>query len=146
MSRRTRLPRTAIPTTICRMAAEPLPPAVQGVEAEVLESVWDLGETSVRAVMDALNAAADPPRAYTTYMTTLSRLHRKGLLDRRRDGKTDLYSAVHNRDEYADLRARAEVAALVDAFGDVALGHFARQISELDPDRRKALQRLARGR
>ena len=32
--------------------------------------------------------------------------------------------------------------ALVDAFGDVALGHFARQIAELDPERRAALERL----
>lgn len=108
--------------------------------------VWDLGEASVRAVMDALNATAEESRAYTTYMTTLSRLHRKGLLERRRDGKTDIFRAVHTREEYADLRARAEVAALVDTFGDVALGHFARQIARLDSDRRDALERLARGR
>ena len=107
-----------------------------------MDVVWDLGEASVRAVMDALNATADAPRAYTTYMTSLSRLNQKGLLERRRDGKTDLYRAVFSREEYADLRTRVEVAA----FGDVALGHFARQISELDPDRRKALERLARGR
>ena len=111
-----------------------------------MDVVWDLGEASVRAVMDALNTTADAPRAYTTYMTSLSRLNQKGLLERRRDGKTDLYRAVYSREEYADLRTRVEVAALVDAFGDVALGHFARQISELDPDRRKALERLARGR
>lgn len=111
-----------------------------------MDVVWDLGEASVRAVMDELNTTADAPRAYTTYMTTLSRLNQKGLLERRRDGKTDLYRPVYTREEYADLRTRVEVAALVDAFGDVALGHFARQISELDPDRRKALERLARGR
>jgi predicted transcriptional regulator len=79
-------------------------------------------------------------------MTTLARLHKKGLLTRRREGKTDVYVAVHTPAEYADLRARAEVAGLVDAFGDVALGHFARQIAELDPERRKALERLARER
>jgi BlaI family transcriptional regulator, penicillinase repressor len=128
------------------MSEAPIPPAVGGVEAEVLETVWDLGEASVRTVMDALNATADPPRAYTTYMTTLSRLHRKGLLERHRDGKTDVYLPVHTREQYADLRARAEVAAIVDTFGDVALSHFAREIADLDPDRRKALERLARGR
>jgi hypothetical protein len=37
-----------------------------------------------------------------------------------------------------------EVAALVDAFGDVALGHFARQVADGDPQRRRALERLAR--
>jgi len=96
--------------------------------------------------MDALNAGPGKDRAYTTFMTVMARLDRKGLLTRRREGKTDLYRPALGRDEYADLRARAEVASLVDQFGDVALGHFARQMAQLDPDRRRALQRLARER
>ena len=110
-----------------------------------MEVLWDLGEAPLRVVMDELNARAETPRAYTTYMTILGRLHAKGLLTRRREGKTDVYRPVHTRAEYADLRAQAEVAALVETFGDVALGHFARQVSDLDPDRRAALERLARG-
>jgi predicted transcriptional regulator len=119
------------------------PPELHALEAEVMDAVWELGEAPVREVMDALNRAAPKPRAYTTYMTTLARLHGKGLLDRRRDGKTDLYRPVHTREQYADLRAQSEVAALVDAFGDVALGHFARQMAQLDPERRRALEQLS---
>jgi BlaI family transcriptional regulator, penicillinase repressor len=122
------------------------PPPLHELEAEVMDTVWDLGEAPVRTVMDVLNRDASKPRAYTTYMTILGRLHGKGLLERRREGKTDVYRAVHTRNEYADLRARAEVAALVDTFGDVALGHFARQVADVDPERRAALERLARGR
>jgi predicted transcriptional regulator len=125
--------------------AATIPPAVQGAEAEAMEVLWDLGEASVRTVMDELNARAEAPRAYTTYMTMLGRLHAKGLLARRREDKTDYYRPVHTREEYADLRAQVEVAAIIDAFGDVALGHFARQMAELDPERRAALERLARG-
>jgi predicted transcriptional regulator len=124
---------------------DPAPP-LHALEAEVMGAIWDMGEASVRQVMEALNQAAPKPRAYTTYMTILGRLHGKALLERRREGKTDIYSAVHSREEYADLRAAAEVEALVDAFGDVALSHFARQMAELDPQRRKALERLARAR
>jgi len=111
-----------------------------------MDVVWELEEASVREVMDRLNATAPKPRAYTTYMTILARLHTKGVLARRREGKTDFYRPVHTRGEYADLRAQSEVAALVDEFGDVALSHFARQMAELDPERRKALERLARER
>jgi predicted transcriptional regulator len=85
------------------------PPAVQGLEAEALAVVQDRGEASVRAVMDVLERTAAAPRAYTTYMTTLARLHKKGLLTRRREGKTDIYVAAHTREEYAHLRAAAEV-------------------------------------
>jgi predicted transcriptional regulator len=111
-----------------------------------MEVIWDRGEASVREVMDVINKAAEKPRAYTTYMTILGRLDTKGLVTRRREGKTDHFSALTSRDVYADRRAQAGVAALVDTFGDVALGHFARQIAELDPERRRALERLARGR
>jgi BlaI family transcriptional regulator, penicillinase repressor len=123
----------------------PPAPALHELEAEVMDAMWKLEEASVRDVMDALNRAGSKPRAYTTYMTILSRLNGKGLLTRRREGKTDIYAPVHTREEYADMRAETEVAALVETFGDVALSHFARQVADLDPERRKALEQLARG-
>jgi predicted transcriptional regulator len=76
-------------------------------------------------------------------MTIMSRLHKKGLLQRRREGKTDLYAPAWERDEYMRVRAGAEVEELVAQYGDVALSHFARQMASLDPARRRALQRLA---
>lgn len=109
-----------------------------------MEEVWKRGEASVRDVMEGLNAGADKERAYTTYMTILARLDRKGLLERRRQGKTDFYRPRYARDQYADLRARAELDSFVDQFGDLALAHIARQLARLDPRRRRALERLAR--
>jgi predicted transcriptional regulator len=122
-----------------------VPPPLHELEAEVMEEVWKHDESSVRAVMDALNhRTRGKPRAYTTYMTIMSRLHRKGLLGRRREGQTDFYRPAYTREEYADLRAQAGVDSLVEQYGDVALSHFARQMAELDPERRRQLQRLAR--
>ena len=109
-----------------------------------MDAVWEQDEASVRQVMEALNAKTSKPRAYTTYMTIMRRLDAKGLLDRRREGKTDFYRPAYTREEYADLRAQAGVDSLVEQYGDVALGHFARQMAELDPQRRRQLQRLAR--
>ena len=111
-----------------------------------MEAVWNRGEASIREVMDDLNAGPGKHRAYTTFMTVMARLDRKGLLSRRREGKTDIYRPRLTRDQYADLRAQAEVASLVEQFGDVALSHFASQMADLDPERRRALQRLARER
>jgi predicted transcriptional regulator len=109
-----------------------------------MEQLWADGEVSVRAVMEALNNRARPQRAYTTYMTIMARLHKKGVLDRRREGKTDFYAPKLGRDEYMASRARDQVDALVAQYGEVALTHFARQVASLDPARRRALQRLAR--
>jgi BlaI family transcriptional regulator, penicillinase repressor len=121
-----------------------VPPPLHELEAEVMEEMWYRGEASVREVMEALNADADKERAYTTYMTIMTRLDGKGLLDRRREGKTDFYTPRHTRDQYSDLRARAELDSIVDQFGELALAHIARQWGRLDPERRRALRRLAR--
>jgi predicted transcriptional regulator len=122
------------------------PPAVLGdLEAEVMEFLWDGGESSVRRVMEGLNARVAEPRAYTTYMTVLSRLHGKGLVERRREGRSDLYRPSLGRADYRSRRAGAEVQALVDDYGDAVLAEFARQMARLDPERLAELARLARG-
>jgi predicted transcriptional regulator len=122
----------------------PLPPPLHELEEAVMEEIWRQEEVCVRDVMEALNAGAATSRAYTTYMTIMSRLDGKGLLQRRREGKTDFYRAVYTRERYADLRAGAAIDSVVDQFGEVALAHIARQMAQLDPEHRRSLQRLAR--
>ena len=124
--------------------ADAVPPPLHELEAEVMEELWSSGEAPVRAVMEALNKRTRKKRAYTTYMTIMGRLHKKGLLVRRREGKTDFYSPSQSREEYMSVRAQAEVEELVAQYGDVALSNFAQQMADLDPARRRALQRLAR--
>jgi predicted transcriptional regulator len=122
------------------------PPALHELEAEIMEEVWRQGQpTTVKLVMDALNRKAKPPRAYTTYMTVMRRLNDKGLLQRRRSGRSDTYEAALTREQYQDRRAGAEVRELVDQFGDAALAHFARSLSALDPAQQRWLRRLASG-
>jgi predicted transcriptional regulator len=121
------------------------PPLLHELEAEVMEEVWHHGERSVREVLDALNARTAPERAYTTILTVMQRLHVKQLLLRERRGRHDVYLPALSRAEYAEARAAAEVGALVSEYGDVALTHFARHMSALDPKRREQIRRLARG-
>jgi predicted transcriptional regulator len=121
-----------------------VPPPLHELESEVMEELWRSGEAPVRAVMEVLNKRASKKRAYTTYMTIMARLHKKGMLVRRREGKTDFYAPAQPREEYLAVRARAEVEDLVAQYGDVALSNFAAQMASLDPARRRALQRLAR--
>jgi predicted transcriptional regulator len=122
---------------------KPLPP-LHELESEVMEQLWRAGGGTVRVVTEALNRGTSNPRAYTTYMTIMARLHKKGFLKRRREGKSDFYTPVISREEYRDARAQADVESLVDDYGDLALAHFARQMQGLDPKRREQLRRLAR--
>src|SRR5579859_4040412 len=100
---------------------EPVLPPLHELEAEVMEELWSRGEAPVRAVMEALNRRTSKDRAYTTYMTIMARLHKKGVLRRRRDGKADFYSPKLSREDFMARRAAAEVDDLVAQYGDVAL-------------------------
>lgn len=107
-----------------------------------MEEMWCREDATVREVLESLNRGRKQ-RAYTTVMTIMRRLDDKGLLSRRRRGKSDIYRVEIGRDEYMEARAKAEVAGLVDEFGDLALAHFARQMARLDPQRARRLRRLA---
>jgi predicted transcriptional regulator len=123
----------------------PAPPALFELESEVMEEIWRQGRTNVRAVMERLNKKRRKDRAYTTYMTIMARLARKGLLYREREGRTDAYWPRLTREEYQQARAGHEVSTLVGEFGEVALVQFAKEIDKLDPARARQLRRLARG-
>lgn len=123
-------------------AASNVPPGLHELESELMELIWERGECNVRSVLEELNKRSYKQRKYTTVMTTMARLGKKGLLIRRRDGRTDIYKPAMTRDEYLEARAAAEVGALVDNYGEAALVHFARQMDQLDPERREQLRRI----
>ena len=110
-----------------------------------MEEVWARGRATVREVLDALNARSGKERAYTTVMTVMSRLDtQKRMLSRVRRGRSNVYRASIERETYLEARAAAQVTALVDEYGDVALVHFARQMSQLDPKRARELRASAK--
>lgn len=119
-------------------------PGMSDLEREVMEVVWkSAGEVSVRQVAELVNAEGEKQRAYTTYMTILSRLDDKGIVERRREGKSDMYRPTATRKAYLEGRARTEVDALVGEYGEIALAQFARQVSEVSPDEAARLRKLA---
>jgi predicted transcriptional regulator len=121
------------------------PPALHELESKVMAAVWAQSEATVRSVTDSLADDPDGPRSYTTILTVMTRLDRKGFLARRRDGKRDVYTPAVDQDVYLRARSEAEVDALVEAYGDLALTQFARRIDALDPAHQQALRRRARG-
>jgi len=70
--------------------------ALGKLERQVLEEAWRRGEVSVRDIY----VAFDERIAYTTLMTTLDRLFRKQILDRRKDGRAFFYSPAVSREEF----------------------------------------------
>jgi len=81
-----------------------------------MQAVWRLGESSVRSVQEGLGNDL----AYTTLMTTLDRLFRKGLLQRRKVGKAFLYTASVTPDELRGGAARNLIDVLLGRSGERA--------------------------
>jgi predicted transcriptional regulator len=114
------------------------------LESVVMHMVWDHGRpVTVRELFDELRH--ERPIAYTTVMSTMDNLHRKGWLAREKDGKAYRYTATASREEYS---ARLMREAL-DGGGDTeaVLSHFVAQMGGAESEvLRTVVGRLTRGR
>jgi predicted transcriptional regulator len=81
------------------------------LERRVLEATWERGgPVTVRELLPALGGVA-----YTTAMTTLDRLHRKGFLVREKAGRGFVYAAAWSRDELASHLIGSALSSLMPA-------------------------------
>ena len=114
------------------------------LEAVIMDHVWEHPEpVTVRELHGEMSA--DRVIAYTTVMSTMDNLHRKGWLARAKEGKAYRYTATASRAEYS---ARLMREALADG-GDteVVLSHFLAQIDGEESEAlRSVLGRLRGGR
>jgi predicted transcriptional regulator len=116
------------------------------LERSVMESLWEMARDRPGATFTAREVAATLPRhAYTTVLTVLDRLTRKGFLERFRDGRSHHYAPTGSRESY--------IAQLMhDALGDTrdreaALVHFAETVTSSEAVLlREVLRRLERER
>src|SRR3974377_1631615 len=115
---------------MARTAREVPPP----LELLCLKAIWAQGESRVKTVHEVI--VQSRPLAYTTILTTMDRLARKGILKRRKLGKAFLYEAKASREE---LR-RAAVRELLDGYFDGSEGDLIRFLRGLEPASAAPLQ------
>ena len=82
------------------------------LERDVMAVVWTAPEVSVRDVCARLESVA-----YTTVMTTMDRLFKKGLLGRRKVGRAFVYRAVATREELQGAVASELMQSLLERQG-----------------------------
>ena len=81
------------------------------LEQDTMNEVWRQKEVNVRQVAMAFNDAV----AYTTVMTTLDRLYKKGFLNRRKEGRAFFYSPRFTPAELEQGMAEDVISSLLDA-------------------------------
>ena len=95
------------------------------LESVIMHLVWDHDTpVTVREVLGELRQ--ERAIAYTTVMSTMDNLHRKGWLDRVKDGKAYRYTATASREEYSAGLMREALAGGGDT--EAVLSHFVAQM------------------
>jgi predicted transcriptional regulator len=110
----------------------PLAGVLGPLETEVMGIIWDRGEVTVRDVYDQLRA--NRPIAYTTVMTTMSRLAEKGLLDRVEDQQAHRYSPLVTRERYARSTVKTVMDWLVTQFQEPTVAYLVDRLDRGDPE------------
>ena len=133
---------------------DPLRAAFGHLERDVMDVVWQGDPVSVREVQSRLPRAV----AYTTVMTTLDRLFKKGFVERILDGRAFLYSAAHTREQvetavaaglltgflqYGSGAARPLLSNLVDVVAERD-GALLEELAALVRDKQRAAGEVAK--
>jgi len=107
------------------------------LESELMERIWARGETCVRDLHDEIGSRL----AYTTVMTTLDRLYKKGLLERRAVGRAFYYTAKVSKLDYNHQLTQHLLGIAVEESGSkqALLSCFVDYVSDSD---RKLLDEL----
>ncbi|HWH30871.1 MAG TPA: BlaI/MecI/CopY family transcriptional regulator [Mycobacteriales bacterium] len=98
------------------------------LEAAIMECLWARSQpASVRDVLGELHTGKQ--LAYTTVLTVLDNLHRKGVVTREMSGRAWLYQPAYSREEHTAMMLREVLGTSGDR--QAALMHF---VAELDTD------------
>jgi predicted transcriptional regulator len=100
------------------------------LEQDVMDVVWELEDATVRDVHEQL--AAERVIAYTTVMTTMSRLARKGLLVRDTADLAHRYRPDITRDEYARGAVGDVLSWLLERYPEPAIAYLADVVGDID--------------
>ena len=126
-------------------------PILGPLELKLMQILWSRGESNVREVVCQLDRAL----AYTTVMTTLDRLYKKGLLDRRMPDRAFVYSPRFSQQEWERQRAESVVTRwlagsrpsrdlLFSSFLDAVGQHDVKLLDELEKKIRRKRREMQR--
>lgn len=112
------------------------------LEAKIMELLWSWDHSAtVRDVLDDLRTQRGI--AYTTVMTVMDNLHRKGWLQRELDGRAYRYRPTSSRDQYVAALMRDALTSSADHAA--TLMRFTEQLNDDESEAlRKAMRKLGR--
>ena len=109
---------------------DPLETLLGPLEQDVMDVVWKLSDATVRDVHDELSSRRKI--AYTTVMTTMTRLAAKGLLVRDTSGLAHRYRPVVSREHYARSTMSNVLSWLLERYPEPSASYLAEVVEDVD--------------
>lgn len=109
------------------------------LQAAVMDVLWRQADLTVSEVEQRLQKKREI--AHTTVLTTLDRMHQKGLLRREKHGKAFVYAPRFSKEEFERGVAEEVMGALLSRSSDLALSAFVDLVGE-DGDKLDQLESL----
>ena len=109
------------------------------LELEILKVLWQFGSASVRQVRDALVPFRE--LAYTSVMTMLTIMVRKGYVTRKKDGRSYVYQAKYQEHKASSNMLRDVIDRLFGGSTTAVLQHLL-ETSDLDDAELKHIRQL----
>lgn len=107
------------------------------LEHQIMDIVWNQKKATVYSVVEEL--CHEKKLAYTTIMTVMTRLTKKGVLAREKKGKTFYYSPLLGKEKFIHSLVKNTMARLIDSFGEEALVAFVDETQTLNAEHKQKL-------
>jgi len=114
------------------------------LETDIMQLLWKETHGTVKQIHRTLQHRRDI--AYTTVMTTMSRLAEKGILLRTRDGLAYVYVPAISQKEFEQTVVQQVLDGLLDDYTDITLDYLVDYLARHDPSQLKRLSRDAQTR
>ncbi len=114
------------------------------LEFIIMDYLWDKKNVAVRDVLRELSANREI--AYTTIMTTMDRLWKKGLLERNNEGKTFLYTPAQSKENIIQSMIKKVFDSILPDVTDSSMSYFINSLEKINPDMLDELDELLKNR
>lgn len=111
------------------------------LEKEIMEVMWANNQSlTVRLVYESISRRRKI--AYTTVMTIMGRLTKKGFLKTKASGKAYIYQTSLSKDKFLSKVSRQIIKNLISSFGDTAIAHFAQELEKIPVEKKQKMLKL----
>lgn len=114
------------------------------LETDIMQIIWQDERSTVKKVHRKLSQQREI--AYTTVMTTMSRLAEKGVLRRHREGLAYVYTPAISETDFVTMVVQQVLDGLLDDYSTTAVDYMIDYLARRNPNELQRIQKTIQAR